>query len=60
METYLGMPSLFHVSTVHTKELSQVFLQGGTGRSALGEQGSKDVSKHREAHPVTYGKSLHK
>ncbi|NXB41643.1 CO6A3 protein, partial [Leucopsar rothschildi] len=28
METYLGMPSLFHVSTVHTKEVSQVFLQG--------------------------------
>lgn len=48
METYLGMLKLFHVSTVHVKEFSHVFLQGAAGSSALAEQVTKNVSKHRD------------
>jgi len=37
------MLKLFHVSTVHAKELSHVFLQGGAGSSALAEQVTKNI-----------------
>lgn len=40
------MLKFLHVSTVHVKEFSHVFLQGGAGSSALAEQVTKNMCQN--------------